>query len=456
MLYKIASLTTMKLFLSTILLFCLSQSYFGQTLTVTGTVSDFADEKSVIPDVKVFTSSKKGKKVVTEDNGNYSIEVSASKENDTIFFQHVGFENTYKIITPKLMAKLQRKGITNYKYDISLNYYVINDFIYTAKKVDTVFGSEKVSVEDFIILPDDRMLLLVYEKTMKKGAQILLTDANQKEINTVYVPGDAVYLYEDYAGINYVVCQTKVLQINIVKTEIRFLDITQEDFFGFHQRVIDTIGGNYYYSNFNNLYPAVKFIVTERDDSSHVELLEVKDKFMMELYRAQYKYVSGRDKLWAYRKEQETGIDKEIWIGAASFTQDILYKPVYAPLFVKQDTVHIFDQYKSFLYKFDQHHDLIDSVKISYYKKVNKEEWEQPLIKDDKTNQIFALYDKGGYNYLKMIDCQKGTTSEGFKLSNRFVEQIKIINGYAYYIYRPYESPQKKFLYKEKLVFEEL
>ena len=61
------------------------------------------------------------------------------------------------------------------------------------------------------------------------------------------------------------------------------------------------------------------------------------DDFMMELYRAQYKYVSGRDKLWAFRKEQETGIDKEIWIGASVFTKDILFRPIYAALFVFND-----------------------------------------------------------------------------------------------------------------------
>ena len=427
----------------------------AQNFEVIGTVQDFADEQSTIPDVKIFTSSNNEYKTVSDATGKYSINIKADQENDTIFFHHSGFENTYRIITPKMMSRFKRKGYMSYTLNVSMNYYVINDYVFVAKKVDTVFGSEEVSVEDFLIMPDDRMLLLVYEKTKNKGTQILLTDDKQEEISRAHVPGDAVYLYEDFAGTKYVVCETKVLQINIVQNQIRFLDVTQEDFFGFYQRVIDTIGGNYYYSTFNNLYPAVKFIVTERDDSSHQELMEVKDEFMMELYRAQYKYVSGRDKLLAYRKEQETGIDKEVWIGAASFTKDILYKPVYAPLFVKQDTFHIFDQYKSYLYKFDQFHHLVDSVKISYYKQVNKEKWEQPLLKDDRTNEIHALYDKGGYNYLKMLDCQRGKTSEGFKLSNRFVEQIKISDGHVYYIYRPYESLQKKFLYKEKLVYEE-
>ena len=143
------------------------------------------------------------------------------------------------------------------------------------------------------------------------------------------------------------------IQLNANNSKIELLPIEDNDFYGFNHRVIDTLEYQYYYSNYNELYPEVRFYATLKDDTSHFLLREVKDDFMMELYRAQFKYVSGRDKLWAYRKEQETGIDKEIWIGAASFTQDILYQPVYAPLFVKNDTVLIFDHYNDMIFKYN-------------------------------------------------------------------------------------------------------
>ena len=160
-------------------------------------------------------------------------------------------------------------------------------------------------------------------------------------------------------------------------------------FYDFIYRVIDTVGSYYLYSNFNELYPAIKFYGLNTQDSSHQLIKEVKDDFMMELYRAQYKYVSGRDKLWAFRKEQETGVDKEIWIGAAVFTNDILYKPVYAPLLVYYDTLLIFDHYKDLLFCYDSEFNLLNSIAISYHKKVKKQKWSQPLIQDLKTQNIF-------------------------------------------------------------------
>ncbi len=435
-----------------ILLFCFAGNLNSQVHNIEGVVKDLNGKQSPIPDVNIYTSSNPKSKTKSSSNGTYKIQIDVKEGNDTIFFHHVGFESTYKIFYQKQYNKQIKSGHYTLKANISLNYKTLDDFSITAKKVDTVFGSPKVSVEDFLLLNDNRLLLLTYEKQLRKGAQIILTDSEQKPISEKIIPGNALYLYQDYAGSHFVVCEHKVFQINIVRDEIRFYDISLDDFYGFNFRVIDTIQDRYYYSNFNELYPAVKFIVTQITDSTHHELLEVKDDFMMELYRAQYKYVSGRDKLWAYRKEQETGIDKEVWIGAASFTQDILYKPVYAPLFIVRDTVLVFDQYKSLLFKFDANNQLLDSVNINYYIKKNKEKWEQPLLKDPVQSEIFALYNKGGYNYLKNIDIQNGLTSMGFKLSNRFVEQVKIYNGYAYYIYRPYESLQKKFLYKEEII----
>ena len=180
-------------------------------------------------------------------------------------------------------------------------------------------------------------------------------------------------------------------------------------------------------------------------------MYEVKDDFMMELYRAQYKYVSGRDKLWAYRKEQVTGIDKEIWIGANSFTHDILYKPVYAPLFVINDTVLVFDQYKNKTLLFDEYNDSAGAYFVNYHQAPKGEKWEQPIIKDKLEELIYAIYNGGGYTYVRQLNFRTGLTGKTTKIKFRFIENIKIENGYVYYIYRPFESSQKRFLYKERL-----
>ncbi len=419
----------------------------AQTYTIKGIVSDKAEQSVRVPDVVIYAKSNPDQYVRSNNKGEYSLTFDVI-DSDTIVFKHIGYEFLTKIIIPKSLKSYPNKIII---YNPFLNSVTLTEYTFRHQKVDTVFGNVDYSVQDYVLLPQKNMLLLVYNKTFEKGTELWFTDSTQNKISTYSIPYQSKQLFTDYIGNNYLICNQSVFLINFRNKEIFLRTVSLDDFYGFHNRIFDTINDQYYYSDFNELYPAVQFYCKHRRDSSQHLLREVKDDFMMELYRAQYKYVSGRDKLWAYRKEQETGIDKEIWIGAQSFTQDLLYKPVYAPFFIVNNTVLIFDQYKSYLYKFTQHHELIDSLFVNYYIGSKGEKWEQPLIKDESTGLIYALYNRAGYNYIRLLDIQTGVLTVATKLTNRFVTNIKIKDGYIYYIYRPYESQQKKFLYKEKL-----
>lgn len=443
----------MRIFLFIFSLFWISIS-LGQNdswVKIVGYVYDEAAPTVRIPNVKIhFHEGEKDKTdLVTDKNGEF-IFATEVQENDTLYFEHVGFDSTFYVVTQKQKEKAQKKK-KDLRIKVPMKYQEFKVVTVSAKKVDTVYGSTIHSVEDFVMTNEGNLLLLAYEKTLKKGAKIVLIDSDHEDISEAIVPGDAQYLFKDYSGIPYVICEHKIFAIEIVKDQIRFESVSEADFYDFHHRIIDTIGSDFYYSTFNELYPAVTFIVTSKNDTTHEELIDIEDDFMMELYRAQFKYVSGRDKLWAYRQELQTGIDKEIWIGATSFTLDILYKPVYAPLFIIRDTVHVFDQYKKQLYKFDSNHNLVDSVKLDFVQEGQKEKWEQPLILDKQQDKVYGLYNKGGYYYIKSVDCQDGKILKELKLNNRFVERIKIFDGKVYYIYRPYESLQKKFIYSEDL-----
>ena len=73
----------------------------------------------------------------------------------------------------------------------------------------------------------------------------------------------------------------------------------------------------------------------------------------------------------------------------------------------------------------------------------------EPIIKDKDEHKLYVLFLKNGYYYLKPVSLNDGSTSVSFKLGYRYVENVKVENGFVYYIYRPYESAQKKYLYRE-------
>jgi len=409
----------------------------------------FDDNYSLIPEV-VVSFNKSNQKIYLDHSGSFHFKYKYQKD-DYIIFNCIGFEADTLHISERQAKKSNKKK--HWKINIKLTPVQFEEVVIIAQKVDTVFGSKLFSIYDYLFIDDDKLLLLTYDKRITKAAKLLLTNNEQEEISSYSIPDEPKYLYTDYANNNYLVCKYKIYEIVIKKEEIELTPITKEDFYGFYNRIIDTIGNNYYYSNYTELYPAVDFLVSNRlDSSSHSNLATVQDDFMMELYRAEYKYVSGREKLWAYRKEQKTGIDKEIWIGAKYFTHDFLYKKIYAPLFVKNDTLILFDQYKKLIIRFDSDHDKIDSTHFDLKIKRSQGKWQQPLIRDKVTGEIYALYNKGGYSFLKLIDTETGEATKTLKLNNKYVERLTIVNNSIYYIYHPFETMQKKFLYREEVI----
>ena len=227
---------------------------------------------------------------------------------------------------------------------------------------------------------------------------------------------------------------------------------SRDYYFRYVAPIIDTIGDNIYFSNYSELYPAFDYFEFNRKDSVYKKMLKVEDVFLMEFYRAEFKYVDVRTKIWAHQKQLETGIDKEIWVGATVFTQSLYYDPLYAPLFkVGADSILVFDHYSNQLFTYQPDRGMIDSVVINYHKEAKKSGWEQPLVQDEVNGKIYAMYTRSGYTYLHEINLEDGSIKKSFKLYYKYVDRIKIVNDQVYYVYRPFESIQKKYIYKERL-----
>jgi hypothetical protein len=71
---------------------------------------------------------------------------------------------------------------------------------------------------------------------------------------------------------------------------------------------------------------------------------------------------------------------------------------------------------------------------------------------DSKSRKIYTITEKGGWNYIQEIDTKNGQTVHSQRLHYKYVDQVKFHNGYVYYVYRPFESSQKRFLYREIVI----
>lgn len=318
--------------------------------------------------------------------------------------------------------------------------------------VKIVYQSEKLSVADFEIFPNGELLLLAYPKTLKKGSELLVYNG-KTVLNTFKLKENPLELIRDYRGNAHVVCEKGVYGIYRMDNNIGISNLDKSYFMKYVFPIVDTIQSKLFFSNFNPNYPAFDYMSYDQRDSSYVKIMEIKDDLMMELYRSEYKWVDVRTKLWAYQQQLATGIDKEIWVGANYFTNSLYYKQLYAPMFQRNDSIFVFDYYKDQLFTFNAQGEKLDSVAIFHHYQPKQTGWKRQLLQDNVSGEIYAFFEKNGICSVRKINMLTGGLGPRIQFEHKYVDKIAISGNTAYYIYRPYESAQKKFLYMTQLPY---
>ena len=322
-------------------------------------------------------------------------------------------------------------------------------------KPEVIFGSDELHVEDFEVLSEDEFIILTYSKKINKSSRLIhYKDGEISSEKNIDFPIVSKELIRDYQGKIYLDCETEMFEIllNNISEEIELLVISKDNFNRDISPIKDSLDNQFFISNYQDWYPAFEYYAISTQDSSLRELYKVRDELMMELYRSEYKWMDVRTKLWAWDMERETGIDREIWVGANYFTQSIYYEPLYAPLFLINDTLLIFDFLRDSLFGYhSKNMKLIIQENITFHKEDKKTGWKKWMIQDPITKKVYGLYGKVGYFQLVEVSPRTGEIEKINNLTYRYCEKIKVYDNAIYYVYRPFESPQKKYLYKEKI-----
>lgn len=412
----------------------------------------FIDKKSgePVPNVNATISIPGSKSFFKTSHGNGTIQFKVPKDiKVSAAFTHAIYESNDLQFT----TKSREDTIALEVLLVSERIQYVGEVI--VKPIGTpyvVFESDRISVADFEVLNDGKLILLTYPKRLKKGSDLLLAEG-KTVLNSFHVPGVAEELIRDYRGNTHIVCEESVFGVQLIKGDLQISQIEKPYFLKYVMPIVDTNSSKMYFSNFSANYPAFDYFAYDLLDSTYRKIVNIQDDLMMEMFRAEYKWMDVRTQLWAKNKELETGIDAEIWVGANYFTKSIYYKELYAPLFHRNDSLFVFDYYADKLFTFNKYGDKLDSVEIYHHYQPKSTGWQKSLIQDHITGQIYARFEKDGNSFLGLIDTKTGEITERIKLEYKYVEKIAVSDNFVYYIYRPFESAQKKFLYKEELPY---
>lgn len=344
--------------------------------------------------------------------------------------------------TIPIHLKLKYKGQSSGEVDISGIY-----------SPPVVYSSEQLEVSDYAIIDNNTLVLLVYPKRLNAGSE-LIWYSHDSIINDRESPEIAKELITDYRNQVYLRCETNDYLLQNGKF-LTLSKVSRDDLERSIQPVIDTLDNDeLFFNTYYEYYPAFDFYKFNLKDTSNALFHHIEDTVMMEQYRAEYKWADPQVKLWAWRKEDETGIDRQIWIGANYFTSSVYYEPPYGALFIDEDNAYVFDFYKNLLYTYDAYSgEKLNSIDIDFFLNIRKTWWDpgwkKTMLQDPITKKMYTYYDNGGFVDIYEINPENGKRENKFTLFYRYPENIQIYDGQVYYLYRPFASIQKKYLYKE-------
>lgn len=382
----------------------------------------------------------------TDKQGRYRLEIPTKK--------HVSI--VYKLLSHVTRVKEVDLGGQGDSVNISISLKPLATElgmvpIYAKARPDTILGSPAYSIYDFDFY-EDKFILLTAVRSLK-DAVLKLTDLNGKVITSFTVPkegGQAKEFYHDYMGYTNLVCEHYIYRINLYHDRFVLIPLAVEDVNSLIKPILDTINGKIIYTDYWKDYPLFNYFSFNEKDSVRNKLISIEDKELMHAYNFEYYSLKPNEKLQARRMAMDLNVDKRIVASLMSgFTKSMFYEPLYAPLYVVRDTISIFDHYKNLLFHIDRNGQKLDSVSISYNHPKNWKEWKNVMLKDDVENTIYAVYEKNGHKYIKQISLQNGKEQGRYSLQFHSADKLKIHDGYAYYIYRPFESTQEKYFYRE-------
>lgn len=388
-------------------------------------------------------------------NGQISFALKTSKPGNNNAKSNIEFQLDYSHPIYQSASKLYSFEL---KEDTTkLNLYLkaeriqeVRDVVVKSNKPDTVYASKTYSVSDFELGTNGELFLLTYEKNLMKDAQLQCI-WKDTTLFLQEIPERAEALKRDFRGNVHVLTETNMYGLQRTDAALQLGSIPKDYFYKYIAPIVDTSLTRQFYSSYIDIYPAFEYGALDQLDSTYKAILHIQDDLMMELYRSEYKWVDIRTKLWAKNLENQTGIDAEIYVGANVFTQSLYYEPVYAPLFLSKDTLYIFDYPKDMLRVYATDGRLLKSIPIFHHYHAKQSGFQKNLQQDRKTGNIYTIYEQEGHVYVGLLDLKTGIVVQKVKLAFRYVEKVRIYDNQVYFVYRPFESTQKKFLYKQKL-----
>lgn len=341
--------------------------------------------------------------------------------------------------------------LSNHTIALKPRLYELNTFSLNSERVETVFHSNYHYVHDYEIL-EDKLVLITFNHSLRKDAAITLCGLDQEILFEFEIGEEPIELIKDYKGELFLKTKFSLFRLPVIGDSIGFERVNVNDYQFRINNCVDSVSNHVVFNDNLEYLPRMNYYALDTRDSVFFKFKYIENEIVNKMQRWEYNELPLEEKRRARElAELVPNMDKkDVAAIFTGFHKTMYCEPVSAPLFVLDDSLFIFDHSKSVLYKL-RNFQVVDSIEITYHKSERFLRWKDEVLFDKTTPEFYGVFLKNGYYYLKGISAEMGGVMSDFKVEKQFAENLKVQNGYAYYLYKKPSSPEKPFLYRELL-----
>jgi hypothetical protein len=435
-----------------IITFCiiyLTCCYANAQTIVIGKIID-QQEKTAISNVYVLDSISR-RVAVSNTNGVFSL--SLEHIPTTFHFSHVSYITHQQVISEK-----QIKNDTVF-LDISLKPKV-TDLVsveVSANKVEKIH-KRPGAIIDFAFYNNDVLLLYKQRNTLK----LQLLDEYDNVLSEKKLQVKHGQFIKDCMGNTHLLTKDSVFQIVVDSNRLLFYRFSYKQYEDYLQPCVAMTTKKSFFNQITTKHnQGILYFTVDKTTQEKQPLINIYDKLAEQYARTLYfriivYYYSVTDEnsnlielgVWDGNLINLTHADPKKLVPMVSFYLKMASKPIYTPMHQVRDSVYLFNYFQDSLLVYSENAILTRSINISHH---HDKGFAKQLIVDEENQKIYGKINLNGLSYLKKIDLNTGLFSITYLLEqNTYPENIKIKNGYAYYLHKERSETYTR-LYRQKL-----
>ena len=393
--------------------------------------ANIADQRGIL----IQTTDFDGKFFLEVDRGEIEINIS-----------YIGYEKLTVNLRPDEMDF--EDGRYKKSFILRQDVQSIGQVTISAEKIERVYDKKAVLVYDYAF-HGDNLLLLIKDK---KRRYLRLVDENSNTLLEKELDIKPDEIFEACIGDLMLLTEKDCYRIDIVQDIELVREGSRTDFETSIRPCEEITPSSLITVRFGKHNKSVTYFATNMKTAEYKVLDQIIDMeaHMAASFQLARLKAAGNVNQGAHMDDKGLARARQIFQDQAYY-ELIMTRPIYAPIFRLDKELYIFDHVNSMIRTYDFSGSMTNTCDLTYDDGLESVD---EVIKDQQLDEVYAVHYRGSYARLVKIDHKTGENKGEFILDQHsFPEEIKVKNGYAYYIYQEKKDLSNPNIFRQRLSF---